>query len=351
MARFRKPIHLLAWLILGLGGLVIASFPTVGYTSDEDEDENPFLPGLLAEYRDGAGRAWRRLDATPSLASPRLAESRLNAPSPPTVLSGLKVQWRGLLEVQAETTHRLAIFGVGRATVRLDGKVVVQLDATEPGWQVSEPLPLVFQRYPLTVDYETLDSKAAPGASANPAQPPRFSLFWSSDQFPLEPIAARHFQHARVENAKQVVETNRTSHGHDLVRALRCDACHRVGSTSPANDDIAAGTPRNPQNTTSAPNAIVSPSLERLGGLLSPEWLRRHLAASPPNSATTGMKTARGVSSDSSADSAKSATDAANADGPANGSDVASEETLVRRMPYFSLKDSEIADLAAYLLS
>jgi cytochrome c2 len=99
---------------------------------------------------------------------------------------------------------------------------------------------------------------------------------------------------------------------------------------------MANASQRNPPNS---PGALVAPSLERLGGLLSPEWLQRHLAASTPSLAANRVKPADGDASDSSAD------------GAANGSGVASEETLVRRMPYFALKNSEVADLAAYLLS
>jgi cytochrome c len=319
---------LAAVLLLGLGCL--ASSPNaMGRTpvdaAADDDDENPFSGGLLADYRDSAGHAWRRLDATPSWATASLhahpnASSRLLTPGP------IKVEWRGLLEVQTETVHRLAVFGAGHAIVRLDGKVVLTLRSTQPQWSVSEPLPLAFHRYPLAIDYET---PAVPQTTATRAtasnqtsdhqttanhnsDPPRFALYWSSDQFPLEPIAARHFQHERATNAKTVAETTLIERGHELVRALRCDACHRWDGKK--SDEPVSAEARTPTASTTR-SWIAAPSLEKLGGSMHADWLRHHLSTQPPTAPAT--------------DTAQ----------------------LARRMPYFALSDSEVADLAAYLLS
>lgn len=196
---------------------------------DEDE-EQPYLPGLLATYVDAdGGKAHRLDDAIAFDWLDQLPDVRLSK-------APFTASWRGLLWARGTGDYQLHVFATGEVEVRLAGKVVISRQRLKESWAASEPLPLSFDRHPLEVEFRQTEPTA------------RVALFWSGPQFALEPISPRFLLHDRKASVPGDFERGRL-----LAAALRCAACHGGDGNDAA--------------------AMPAPSLTNLGGNLRPEWL------------------------------------------------------------------------------
>ncbi|WP_425616090.1 hypothetical protein NA78x_006029 [Anatilimnocola sp. NA78] len=218
------------WLAAAL--LLIA---TPSLAQDEEEEE-PNLPGLIAEYAQQGEQPVVRIDAAPPAAGTAVADERLDPSKPVTIT------WRGLVLIPDDAKFQLHVHGQGTVAVKLDGKQLIGTQKFQ-AWLASSPLPLSFGALPIEISYS---------AGELPAQ---FSLFWSSDRFSLEPIPARAFAHDRKQTLPHDFER-----GAVLARALRCEACH-AGESAQANLPVPA------------------PALDQLAGNLQRPWLVKWLMA------------------------------------------------------------------------
>jgi mono/diheme cytochrome c family protein len=201
--------------------------------AQEDGEEAPYLPSLVAEYSDRSQHSFRRLDEAIAFhwddASP---DRRIAA-------DNFDVRWHGRIFVQGAGEYRLAVHARGEVEVKLAGKVVIPRQAAA-GWVFSAPVMLEFDRHELEVSFRKTKS------------PAHISLFWSGPQFQLEPVPARFLMHDRKESIQNLYER-----GEILAAALRCAACHREEvDTKP----------------------MPAPSLLHLGGNLREEWVRQWLS-------------------------------------------------------------------------
>lgn len=213
---------------------LLAAFSSAGLlVAQEEDEENPHLPGLVASYSDSTGHSFRRLDEAIVFywddASP---DKRISADS-------FVTQWRGKLFAQGAGDYRLALHASGEVEVKLAGKVVISRQLAK-GWVFSQTVTLEFDRHELEVRFwKTKD-------------PSHISLFWSGPQFSLEPVPPRNLVHDRKETV-----ANSYERGEILAAGLRCAACHRE-----END----------------PKPLPAPSLLHLGGNLDGDWLQKWLS-------------------------------------------------------------------------
>ncbi|HZN36943.1 MAG TPA: c-type cytochrome [Pirellulaceae bacterium] len=197
--------------------------------AQDGDDEQPYLPGLLATYEDASARQARRLDDAiafdwkETLPDPRLSKSAFTS------------RWQGLLLAQGAGEYRLHVFATGQVEVRLAGKVAIQRQRLKEAWAVSQPLTLSFDHHPLEVEFQQTEASA------------RIALFWSGPQFALEPISPRSFWHDRKATVSSDFERGRL-----LAAALRCGACHQHEASEPV---------------------MPAPSLANLAGNIQPQWL------------------------------------------------------------------------------
>lgn len=242
--------------------------------ADEEDDENPYRPGLVALYTDQRGREVSRVDSAPTFSG------SLSEIDPRLAAGGHRIQWQGRLWVQQPGPHRLAVFASGRTRITLNNSQVIETSSARPSWSISGPLVLDFDRHALTIEHASEEAGS------------RLAVYWTGPQFTLEPIPARFLVHDRDSTPVMLAQR-----GADLVRALRCEACHSTALQQSV-----------------AP--LRAPSLERLSGRLHRSWFVAHLAAA-------------GVAHDPR--------------------DAATADASVRRMPHFALESAQIDDLAAYL--
>lgn len=220
-----KPLFLVLLAGCALFGVVLAQ---------EEDEEEPFRPGLIAEYSDRSQHSFRRLDEAIVFHWGNAApDRRISA-------ENFDVRWHGRIFAQGAGEYRLAVHARGEVEVKLAGKVVISRQEAE-GWVFSRPVILEFDRHELEVRFRKTKG------------PAHVSLYWSGPQFQLEPVPTRFLLHDRKE-----VVTISYERGELLAAALRCAACHR---------DEADARP------------MPAPSLLHLGGNISESWLREWLTS------------------------------------------------------------------------
>jgi mono/diheme cytochrome c family protein len=218
---------------------------------EEDEDEPKVAPGLIATYAtlEPAQTAEVRVETEVqhNWGSDRPV---LNVPPGPFI-----GRWQGLLFTQATGEYRFYVYaGGGRVQLRLKDQTLLDAEAKEPGWHVTEPLKLGYAHSPLELTF------------TKNGEPAVLKLNWSGPQFAVEPIPDRHLFH----DPKQTPQHN-IAEGRSLVRMLRCAACHEI----PTDRD-----------------RLPAPALTHLKGNLNAEWIIEHLTSSTtthqPRSASEG---------------------------------------------------------------
>jgi hypothetical protein len=123
-----------SWPTVLLGLLLTG--PVVHGQSPEGAEDEPYLPGLHATYRDSQGQTAARVDhqlafhwgATPP--DPRLAEGEFEA------------VWQGQLYIQTNGAHRFFLHGSGTVELKIAGQVVVARQTLRNGWLESPPVSL-----------------------------------------------------------------------------------------------------------------------------------------------------------------------------------------------------------------
>ncbi|MBC7855744.1 MAG: c-type cytochrome [Pirellulaceae bacterium] len=200
--------------------------------ADGDEEE-PYLPGLIARYSDSTGNSFRRLDEAIAF------DWAGGSPDGRLAADGFQIQWRGNLFAQGAGEYRLAVHAAGEVELKLAGKTVIESQQAA-GWVFSQPVTLEFDRHEIEVSFKKTKS------------PAHVSLYWSGPQFQLEPVPPRFLMHDRKESVSTAYER-----GELLAAALRCAACHREDAD---------------------PKPLAAPSLAHLGGNIREDWVRKWLS-------------------------------------------------------------------------
>ncbi len=227
--RFRK--YACIALLVVLGGL------RENAKGQEDAEDSPYRPGLIASYSAGPMSVVRTdeivaFDWQDAACDPRLPAGDFTA------------EWRGRLWARGAGSYTFACYVQGDITVKLGGKAIISGRAQQPQWLASQPLDLDFDYHPLEITFRRTQSKG------------QLALFWSGPDFRLEPIPERALMHEREKSLS--IEFER---GRQLATALRCAACHA--------DSAAA--------------VIPAPALDRLSGNVHESWLTGWLASNGAN--------------------------------------------------------------------
>src|SRR5262245_28348998 len=208
------------------------STPSVALAADDDDEEAQ--PGLVARYTAG-DKTIDRIDRDVQFAwgtgSP---DARLPA-------GGFAARWTGQLLIRTDGKHAFHLYLQGEATVSLNGKPVVSGRKEQPGWVEGDALALDFGEQKIEVAYRKTGDNAV------------LKLFWSSENFPAEPVPGHLLFH---EGARP--ELNLIERGRELYEAHRCQACHLRENETPAEP---------------------APALGKGGATLSREWLTDWLIA------------------------------------------------------------------------
>ena len=235
--------------------LLTLAFLSAAHTfaqDEEDEDEPKVAPGLIAAYslpdetKPSAVRVETEVQHAWGSGRPDL---RLPAGS-------FFGRWQGLLFTQATGEYRFYVYaGGGHVELKLKDQTLLDVEAQEPAWHMTEPLKLGYAHSPLELTF------------TKTAEPAVLKLNWSGPQFAVEPIPDRHLFH----DPKQT-PSDKFDEGRSLVRMLRCAACHEIPT---ANDRLPA------------------PALTHLKGNLNADWIVEHLTSAAtshqPRSASEGV--------------------------------------------------------------
>ncbi len=225
---------------------LLATAPVFGQETDDDD---PFLPGLVAALRDNNGHTAARVD-------PQLSFSWGDtAPDPRLDAGKFRATWRGRLRAEARGAYRFFFFGTGEVEMTLDGGAVVARRTLRDDWYDAAPVTLAAGHHPIELSFRRTEKDA------------RLSVFWSGPQFGLEPIPPRLLSHPRERSAGRDFERGRL-----LARALRCGRCHGDDAPPPA------------------------PALDLLAGNLSRDWLVNWLSAGGHRGAEPRRMPALGLS-------------------------------------------------------
>lgn len=219
-------------------GVLIAVLSAHPAPAQDDEDDEDFLaatPGLIAAF-ESDGHTVRRVD-------PDVAATWTGSPDQRLRPGLFKARWSSNLLTQRSGDYRFYAFVSGSVEVDVAGKTVLK-GRGQSEWVDGAELSIPFGDHSINVRYES-----------NSDGHGTLRLFWSSDDFPIEPIPARLFSFEQEER-----ELAATAIASNLHSAYRCARCH-VGSSFDATDG--------------------GPSLSAIREGLSPEWFTRKLTARP----------------------------------------------------------------------
>jgi mono/diheme cytochrome c family protein len=242
---------------VGLGYLVAALLWPLSIRADElasqageaepQDGESAYRPGLVATYTGPNGIPRARVEDEVAFAW------GTNPPDPRLVPGPFTAELSGHVEARADGAYRLRVFAVGRVTLTLDGKTLIDARSSQPAWMDASAVDLQFGYYPLKITYQRT------------TEPARLSLFWEGPGFQLEPVSGRALMH---DAAKTPADS--FARGERLVRALGCAACHEMA------DDM-----------------LERASLVSLAGNISRDWLIDWLAGTKQVSPTSNPSSRR----------------------------------------------------------
>lgn len=172
---------------------------------DSDEPQR----GLLQVWQ-SAQISERRIVPRPILLDTAAAER----PQP------LQVTWEGQLLVREPGTYQWHAAVSGTVTVTVGDRVVLTASSTDSGFISGQSGPLTPGDHPLRIEYAATEAVAER----------RLQLFWSAEQFTLEPLPADVLSHVAADSRLLAQQ----QYGEQLTDALRCAACHQSLSPLPA---------------------------------------------------------------------------------------------------------------------
>jgi mono/diheme cytochrome c family protein/glucose/arabinose dehydrogenase len=293
-------------LRIGLSALVVGLLATTAARSQEEQDEqSPYVPGLIGIYSGPEATTARRVDETIAFAWGS------SSPDPRLPAGPFTAQWTGYIFVQSPGLHRLYVHADGQVNVRVLDQVAIDRRVKQAAWTASPDIELPFGWHPLKIEYR----RAGDAGDAGDAQ---FALYWSGPRFEVEPVSSRFLFHDRGSDVDAAF-----ARGERLARALRCDACHRAADSAAAAQAA----------------TIPAPALEHVRGNIFGGWLVNWLDDGGEQSSANAAH-AKVTASNANGESAASE--------PPKGGTPAGID-LQRRMPYFAFEPDESRALAAYL--
>ncbi len=186
-------------LALGVVSLLHASL-----IAQDDE----FKYGLIGTYVSRNGTKIQRVD--PDIAF----QWGQSAPHAQVQSKGWNVEWNGQVLLRSLTPYQFHAQINGAATVLIDDEIVLKVESDEPRWMSGESLKVSPGFQDITIKYSPSESGA------------ELKLFWSSEEFEIEPVPSHQFFHEDDDSAIQLVEI-----GRQQFDSRRCANCHREEKT------------------------------------------------------------------------------------------------------------------------
>lgn len=224
--------------------LLAAALSASAARAQEPVEDEPFLPGLVATFRDADGHAAARIDHQLSF---RWGDA---APDPRLQAGPFTATWHGRLNVDASGDYRFYVFGAGEVELRIGGRGALAKQSISKDGCASVAMTLASELQPFELSYRRTGAVG------------RLTVLWSGPQFLREPLPARALDHPREKTVGNDFERGRL-----LARTLRCDRCH-------------------------GGEATLGPDLSQAAGKLSRAWLIRWLTASHSSHGGVGHNTA-----------------------------------------------------------
>lgn len=198
----------------------------------QDDDEQP--PGLHARYQVG--------QAVVERVDPDIAFVWGDAAPDDRLPSGkFTANWSGTLLLRSQDKYRVHAFVQGRVSVKVNQQVVLDGETDRPGWISGPEKDLTFGDQSFEVSFARTGDVA------------QLKLYWSSTDFPLEPLPYHVLFQAKPSPDLTLVERGRVQ-----FEAFRCGNCHTEGGDEPSS---------------SATRSFAAPSLKHVGIGSRREWL------------------------------------------------------------------------------
>lgn len=224
---------------------ILAVLFIVGAALGQDDDEQ--LPGLRARYRVNQ-TSIERVD--PDIAFDWAG----NAPDERLPFGKFTAEWTGTLLLRSEEKYQFHAFTQGRVWLTVNGQKVLEGHSEQPAWISGPEIALSFGDQPFELKFEKTGESA------------QLKLFWSSGEFPLEPVPYHVLFLRDPAEELALIEKGRRQY-----ESLRCGSCHPLSFGS---------------------ERLAAPSLKHIGAGTRRDWLIDKLMTGPesPPPATTGHK-------------------------------------------------------------
>ncbi len=183
--------------VLALG---IASLLHSSLIAQDDE----FKKGLIGTYTSPNTNHVQRVD--PDIAF----QWEQSAPHPQIGAKDWKAEWTGQVLLRSLTPYQFHAQVNGSVTVLIDDEVVLKVESNGPQWLSGEPVKV-------SPGFQDIKVKYEPGSKGA-----ELKLFWSSEEFDIEPIPSHQFFHEEDDSEIQLIEL-----GRQHFDAKRCANCHR----------------------------------------------------------------------------------------------------------------------------
>jgi hypothetical protein len=134
-------------------GMALTSSAVAREAADDDE---PFLPGLMATFRDANGHTATRLDAQPAF---HWGET---PPDPRLSAGEFRAVWQGHLYALPRGLYRFHVYGCGEIELKIAGRVAIARQTVRDGWVSSEPLTLTADYHPLELSFRRVTETPQP---------------------------------------------------------------------------------------------------------------------------------------------------------------------------------------------
>ena len=216
--------------------LMLMAHPVLGQEAD-DEDQPP---GLRARYQAGTSIV-ERVDADIAFVWGDAAPDERLPPGK------FQAAWSGTLLLRGEERYRFHAFIQGRVKLVVNGRAVLEGSTEQPQWISGPETPLTFGDQPFELAFERTGDAA------------RLKLYWSSDDFPLEPVPYHVLFQKQPANDLTLIERGRIQ-----FASFRCGNCH-------------AGSER---GTTARDAGLPAPALDHVGVGTRRDWLIKKLTQS-----------------------------------------------------------------------